>query len=107
MPATTRIGDGTSGICDLGIEDCCAHSRAGTNSTGSPNVFVNGIPAHRLYDFGDCLCPHGGTYASVEASKSVFVNGRGLTRIGDLTSCMVCGQPGSHVAGSPNVFAGG
>ena len=88
----TRIGDVTSGVCDLGLP-CCPHGRTGTNSEGSPNVFIN--------------CPHGGFFQSVEASKTVFVNGRGLTRAGDVTVCVVCGMGGSHVNGSPNVFVGG
>ena len=36
----TRIGDVTSGVCDLGLP-CCPHGRTGTNSEGSPNVFIN------------------------------------------------------------------
>lgn len=106
MPSTTRIGDGTTGICDVGL-DCCPHGRAGTNSTGSPNVYINFIPAHRRGDTGPCNCPHGGTFASVGCSSTVFINGRGATRIDDLTTCQNCGMPGNHVAGSPNVFIGG
>ena len=106
MAAATRIGDGTSGTCDLGLE-CCPHGRAGTNSTGSPNVYINKIKAHRRGDTGPCNCPHGGTFQSTGCSKSVFINGRGATRIGDGTTCMACGMPGNHVSGSRNVFIGG
>lgn len=102
----TRIGDGTSGICDIGLI-CCPHGRAGTNSTGSPNVFINGLAAHRVGDFGACNCHHGGTFQSVSGSSTVFINGRPATRSGDMTACVVCGQAGSHVNGSPNVFIGG
>ena len=102
----TRIGDVTSGVCDLGLP-CCPHGRTGTNSEGSPNVFINGQPAHRLGDGGGRACPPCGLFQSVEASKTVFVNGRGLTRAGDATVCVVCGMGGSHVNGSPNVFVGG
>lgn len=101
----TRIGDNTSGVCDLGFP-CCPHGRSGTNSQGSPNVFIEGQPAHRLGDLGSCNCPHGGTFQSVSASKTVLVNGKGLTRIGDMTSCVVCGMAGSHVTGAETVFAG-
>ena len=101
----TRISDGTSGICDVGLV-CCPHGRSGTNSTGSPDVFINSLPAHRLEDFGNCNCPHGGTFQSVSASQSVFVNGRGLTRINDATVCINCGCGGVHVTGSENVLAG-
>lgn len=103
MPAATRIGDGTAGTCDLGLS-CCAHGRAGNNGTGSPDVFINGIAAHRLTDTGPCNCPHGGTYQSTTASPDVIVNGMPITRIGDVTTCMACGQTGAHVSGSPDVI---
>lgn len=105
MPQATRIGDGTTGTCNPGL-DCCPHGRAGTNATGSPDVFINGIAVHRLGDTGSCNCPHGGTYASTSASQTVFANGQGITRIGDTTTCQGCGMAGSHVAGSDNVFVG-
>lgn len=105
MSAVTRVGDSTTGICDLGLPDC-PHSISGTNSIGSPNVFINGKPAHRQGDIGSTNCPHGGTFTSVIGSSSVFVNGKPLTRIGDTTNCNTCGQSGTHNTGSPNVFAG-
>lgn len=105
MPQVTRVGDSTSGICDVGCEEC-PHNRSGQNASGSPNVYINKKRAHRLGDTGSCNCIHGGSFQSTAASKSVFVNGKGLTRVGDSTSCQSCGMPGSHVAGSPNVFCG-
>jgi uncharacterized Zn-binding protein involved in type VI secretion len=106
MPAVTRQGDATTGICDLGLP-CCPHGRTGTNQEASPNVFVNGQPVHRLGDTGPTNCPHGGTFASVQGSNSVFVNGKPPTRIGDMTTCQKCGKTGSHSTGSSNVFIGG
>lgn len=106
MPAITRQGDGTLGVCNPGLP-CCAHTRHGTNQIVSPNVFVNDQGTHRLNDTGPCNCPHGGTFASVQGSGSVFVNGEPVTRIGDTTVCQSCGKSGNHVVGSPNVFAGG
>lgn len=106
MPAVTKVGDGTTGTCDLGL-DCCPHGRSGTNTAGSPNVFVNGQPLHRLNDTGPTNCPHGGTFATTAGSSTVFCNGQPVTRIGDTTTCQSCGQSGSHVTGSSNVFAGG
>lgn len=103
MPAATRIGDGTVGVCNVGAP-CCPHGRAGNNGSGSPDVVINGMRAHRLDDTGPCNCPHGGTFASRTASPTVFVNGKPLTRLGDTTVCQGCGQPGHHVSGSPNVF---
>ena len=105
-PPAARISDTTSGICDIGAI-CCPHGRTGTCETGSPNVFTNKLKTHRLGDGGGIDCPHGGYFQSVAASKTVFANGKGITRIGDTTVCVVCGMPGSHVSGSPNVFVGG
>ena len=101
----TRIGDITSGICDVGLP-CCSHGRTGTNGTASPNVFINGLPAHRLGDGGGIACPHGGYFESVAGSNSVFVNGLPLTRTGDATVCVNCGCGGAHVSGSPDVIVG-
>lgn len=106
MAAATRIGDNTSGICDLGLE-CCPHSRTVTNSEGSDNVFINRKAAHRENDGGEISCPHGGSFISTAGSSTVFINGKAATRIGDGTVCVGCGQGGSHSNGSENVFIGG
>ncbi|GMB00930.1 PAAR domain-containing protein [Pelosinus sp. IPA-1] len=106
MAAVTRQGDSTTGVCNLGLP-CCPHGRSGTNQTDSPNVYVNGKPVHRLHDTGPTNCPHGGTFQSVGGSSTVFINGQPATRIGDTTTCLLCGQSGSHSSGSPNVFIGG
>ncbi len=96
MPAVTRLSD----LC-TGHEDFPPRE----STSGSPNVFVNGKPAHRQGDSWAVHCNsepvcHGGNLAS--GSSSVYVNGRQLGRIGDSVSC------GSSVAtGSKNVFAGG
>ncbi len=94
MPAVTRLGDSGTG-------HGCFPSRNSTS--GSPNVFVNSIPAHRQGDSWavHCCGPvcHGGSLAS--GSSTVYVNSKELGRIGDPVDC------GSTVAtGSPNVFAG-
>jgi uncharacterized Zn-binding protein involved in type VI secretion len=101
----TRVTDGTIGVCNIGLP-CCPHSRAGTNATGSPDVRIDGLPAHRVTDTGPCNCPHGGTFESVEGSATVRANGLRLTRIADITVCQNCGQPGNHAAGSPDVRIG-
>ena len=96
MPAVTRLGDTCTGHGDFPPRE---------STSGSPNVFVNGKPAHRQGDSWAVHCNsvpvcHGGTLAS--GSSSVYVNGRQLGRIGDSVSC------GSTVAsGSSNVFVGG
>ncbi len=95
MPAVHRLGDVCTG-------HGCFGSRP--NNQASPNVFINGIPAHRQGDSwsSHCCGPpcHGSTLAA--GSSTVFVNSLQLARIGDPVAC------GSACAsGSGNVFAGG
>lgn len=96
MPAVTRKGDMCTGHADFPPRK---------STSGSPNVFVNDIPAHRQNDSWAVHCNslpscHGGNLAS--GSSTVYANGRQLGRIGDPVNC------GSRVAtGSGNVFAGG
>lgn len=97
MPAVSRLGDQCTG-------HGCWPPRPSTGA--SPNVFVNGIAAHRQGDaWAAHTCPTiPETHDSVLAagSATVFVNGKQLARIGDPVVC------GSSVAqGSANVFAGG
>ena len=106
MPASTRINDNTSGVCDIGCDEC-PHGRTGTNISGSPNVYINNKAAHRKGDDGSIACPHGGSFISTAGSSTVFINGKAATRIGDGTTCIACGQGGSHSNGSPDVFIGG
>lgn len=96
MPAAARLGDTCTG-------HGCWPPRASTG--GSPNVIINGSPAHRQGDaWAAHTCPsipqtHASTLAA--GSATVFVNGLPLGRIGDPVAC------GSSIAqGSPNVFAG-
>ena len=67
MPRAARIGD--IGACAL----CGPNPLA----TGSPNVRINGIPAHRISDSWSCGS------VQVEGSPNVRVNGLPLARIGD------------------------
>lgn len=71
---------------------------------GSPDTFINGIPAHRQGDGWAIHCNpkhscHKGMLAS--GSPSVFTNGKQQGRVGDPINC------GSFVAtGSPDTFIG-
>jgi len=95
MPAAARLGDFCTG-------HGCWPPRDGISA--SPNVFVNGIKAHRLNDpWNIHCCPNAGCHpgAVASGSASVFINGRPAARIGDSISC------GSYIAmGSPNVSMG-
>ncbi len=92
MPAAHRLGDVCTG-------HGCFPSRA--NTAGSPDVFVNGRPWHRVGDGwaehccgGNC---HVGTLAA--GSPTVYANGKAAGRVGDPVTC------GSTAAsGSPDVF---
>ncbi|HFX2802443.1 TPA: PAAR domain-containing protein [Pseudomonas aeruginosa] len=97
MPAVSRLGDQCTG-------HGCWPPRPSTGA--SPDVFINGIAAHRQGDaWAAHTCPSiPETHSSALAagSATVRVNGKQLARIGDPVAC------GSSVAqGSPNVFAGG
>lgn len=95
MPAATRLGD-----------ECTGHGchPPRPNDQASPDVFVNGIPAHRQ---GDHWVEHNcgtDTHDSVlaQGSSTVFINGKPAARIGDPIAC------GSAISqGSSNVFIGG
>lgn len=95
MPAVARLGDKDTGHGSWPPRP---------STSGSPNVFINGIAALRVDDtYGPHTSgsnTHSGTVVS--GSGTVKVNGKSLARIGDDVSC------GSAIAqGSPNVFAGG
>jgi uncharacterized Zn-binding protein involved in type VI secretion len=91
MAAVCRVGDN--------------HSCGSVDTSGSPNVFINGAAAHRQTDSQS----HGGVQQG--CSPNVFVNGLGIARVGDYT----LGEPPPPVqhsdhaeaTGSPNVFANG
>lgn len=82
MPGAVRLGDYS-----------CGHScwPPRPNDQASPNVFINGIAAHRLGDhWAAHTCPaipetHDGNASG--GSPNVFVNGKALCRQGDPVSC--------------------
>ena len=80
MPGVVRLGDKCSG-------HGCHPPRP--NVQGSPNVFICGLPAHRIGDnWASHRCgdnSHGGV--TVRSSGTVFCNGMGLARVGDEISC--------------------
>ena len=91
MPAAVRLGDMSAGHC--------FYPRP--NDQGSPNVFINGVAAHRVGDHWPIhTCrddSHDGVMA--QGSPNVFINGVAAARVGDQISC------GDITAqGSPNVF---
>ena len=77
-------------------------------STGaSPDVNVNGIPAHRLGDSWDThCCPGSGCHSSVLAAGSGTINVNGL-QLARITDPIACGSKCSVDKCSPTVFGGG
>jgi len=91
MPASVRLGDSSAGHC----------YEARPNDQGSPNVFINGIAAHRVGDHWPTHPCGTSSHDSITAqgSPNVFINGIAAARIGDELDCGdICAE------GSPNVF---
>ncbi len=65
---------------------------------GSPNVFINGMPAARVSDAALCV---GSTDKISSGSSTVFINGKPAARMGDS-----CAHGGKIIIGSSNVFIG-
>lgn len=99
MPLVTRVSDGTTGTCNLGLP-CCPHGRSGTNAQGTPLLEVDGQSVHLVGHTGPTNCPHGGTFASVQGSGLIEVEGIPVTLVGHTTVCGSCGQSGTHSSGS-------
>jgi uncharacterized Zn-binding protein involved in type VI secretion len=73
---------------------------------GSPDVFVNSLPAHRKTDFGmHAACCAMNLWTAKKGSGTVFINGKDAMRKGDPTTH--CGGSGEIIAGSGDVFSGG
>jgi uncharacterized Zn-binding protein involved in type VI secretion len=91
MPAAVRFGDVCTG-------HGCFPSRP--NDQGSPDVFVNSLPSHRLTDhWVTHCCAFCHDSVAAQGSPNVFVNSLPKCRIGDAVAC------GSAMAtGSPDVF---
>jgi uncharacterized Zn-binding protein involved in type VI secretion len=96
MPQVARIGDS-----DTNHPPCAP----GSCATGSPTVFANNIPVHRV---GDTNTPHGYIFCIphvtqlATGSPNVFANNIQVGRIGDAYSCGI-----KVNTGSPNVIANG
>jgi uncharacterized Zn-binding protein involved in type VI secretion len=71
---------------------------------GSPDVFINSLPAARQDDLGiHAACCGPNTYNVKQGSPSVYVNNKPLARKTDPTKH--CGGSGTIQAGSADVFA--
>ena len=84
MPQICRIGD--------------SGSHGGTISTGSPNVFINGIAVARNGDIYNCA--QHGPNALIASSNDVTANDIAVIKVGDFATCGA-----TMISGSPNVNA--
>lgn len=102
MPAVARMGDSA-----IILHHTCTFPPITSAATGSLNVFINGLPCHRV---GDVNFPH--TFGPlsciihiaplITGSSSVFINGLPVGRVSSIHAC-----PTMMILGSSNVFAGG
>lgn len=122
MAGAVRLGDLCSGHEDLnepeidpeegseeeleeGSEEDSEESPSGffegrSNIQGSPDVYINDLPAHRQGDAWDIHCSGGSCHGGIAigGSSTVIVNGQPLCRIGDSVDC-----GSTIVTGSSNV----
>jgi len=105
VTAVTRVSD--NGKVDKDAHGCpaCPHTATGMIIGGSPNVFVNSLPASRVDDMGiHAACCGPNMYTATKGSGTVIVNGKGVHRKDDEQAH--CGGKGKSIAGSSDVFAG-
>jgi len=103
--AAARQTDPVKGNCSHGCL-ACPHEVVGIIASGSPNVFINGLPAARQDDKGlHAPCCAANNFTISKGSGTVKVNGKPLARSGDDTKH--CGGSGTIQQGSPNVNVGG
>ncbi len=106
MPAAARVGSTVQGAPHGHGAPCCPHSPIGNITTGSPNVFISGMPAARVGDQGPATaCCGPNTFLIIKGSATVFINGKAAARVNDET--LHCGiGPGKIVDGEPRVIIG-
>lgn len=111
MPSVARVGDPTAvATCppdhDDSAKDIQVWVGSAVISSGSGNVFVNGISTARLGDSISLGDPKHPTGVIVAGSGNVFANGIAVSRVGD-TTINGAGWVAPISAGSGNVFANG
>jgi uncharacterized Zn-binding protein involved in type VI secretion len=106
MPPAYRLGDKAKVSGDAHGCPACPHTCIGPSFVGSPDVNTNNLPQIRLGDMGiHAPCCGANMWMAAAGSGTVFVNGRPAIRKGDQT--MHCGNAGSTIEGSSDVFIGG
>lgn len=85
MGGVARVGD--------------AISHGGQITSGSPDIFSDGVSVARIGDTANC--DKHGTVTIVGSSAEVFADGSGIARIGDQCSCgaVITGGSPSSISG--------
>lgn len=102
MPGQGRLGD--LGKVDSDAHGCpaCPHPAVGPAVIGSPDVFVNGLPALRDTDFGvHAACCDGNMWTAKGKSPDVTINGLKAHRKDD--DQQHCGGMGKLITASSDV----
>jgi len=106
MPEQGRLMDASKVGSDAHGCPACPHPAVGPAMTGSPDVFVNNLPALRLGDMGmHAACCGPNLWTAAAGSGTVFINNKKAHRKGDKDTH--CGGNGQLIAGSANVITGG
>lgn len=103
MPAAARLGDKAQ--VDQDAHGCvaCPHPAVGPIVQGSPDCFINNMPAARQDDLGiHAVCCGPNNYTIAKGSPTVYVNNKPFARLNDKTTH--CGGSGPIIEGSPDVL---
>ena len=105
MPGQGRLGDQAQIQADAHGCPGCPHPGVGPAIAGSPDVFVNSMPALRKDDVGlHAVCCAANMWTANAGSGTVFINGKAAHRNGDATKH--CGGQGKLIQGSADVIVG-
>ena len=106
MPPQSRLGDKSNVPVDAHGCPACPHPAVGPAIVGSPDVFVNYMPALRVGDKGiHAACCGPNTWVATIGSATVLINNKQAHRLGDLDTH--CGGVGQMIEGSNDVITGG
>ncbi len=101
-----RLGDFSKVSADAHGCPACPHTCLGPAIIGSPDVFVNSLPALRVDDIGvHAACCGPNMWLAKSGSATVFINSKPAHRKDDIDQH--CGGMGKMITGSHNVKTGG
>ena len=106
MPEAGRLGDLSEVKSDAHGCPGCPHPGVGPAIIGSPDVFINNMPALRVTDTGmHAACCGPNTWVAQKGSATVSINNLDAHRKGDADTH--CGGNGELITGSSDVLIGG